>query len=102
MVSKKLEEWFGVTIDEYQSSGHELDIFSVNVSGLTLMVEIIWTPSATNFYRDLVLLQTSDAEVKIIIVNPEIEKNEKMRREYALLPNSNYLAGLEQFIILDD
>lgn len=82
LVSKALQKWFGVTINEYQSAGHELDVFSINVKGLTLMVEIIWTPSRTNFYRDLTLLQSSDAKVKILIVNPEIFKNKDLAREY--------------------
>jgi hypothetical protein len=34
---EKLEEWFGVTIDEYPSMGHELDVFSVSSQGRKLL-----------------------------------------------------------------
>jgi len=42
IMCQKLEEWFGVSITEYPSSGHELDVISISTNGVKLMVEIIW------------------------------------------------------------
>jgi hypothetical protein len=82
LLRQKLEEWFGISIDEYPSSGHELDVFSISKNRLTLMVEIIWTATELNFLRDLTILQTSDEQLKIPIVNPIILQNEKFRRMF--------------------
>lgn len=79
---KKLENWFGASITEYASSGHELDVFSISPKGIRLMVEIIWTPSSSNFFRDLSILLQSDAQIKVIIVNEKILSNEKLVRDF--------------------
>lgn len=82
LMSRKLEEWFGVTITEYSSTGHELDVFSISPKGLKLMVEIIWTPTASNFFRDLTILYQSDAQIKVLFVNDAILSKKELVREF--------------------
>jgi hypothetical protein len=82
IMCEKLEEWFGVSLAEYQSSGHELDVLSISTNGVKLMIEIIWTPSAGNFFRDMTILYQSDAQIKVLIVNQEILSNPKLVREF--------------------
>lgn len=82
LVADKLEKWFGVSITEYPSTGHELDVFSISAEGIKLMVEIIWTPTTTNFYRDLTILYQSDAKIKVVIVNEVILSKKQLVREF--------------------
>jgi len=82
-ICKKLREWFGASLSEYPSSGHELDVFAVTPDGISIGVEIIWTPTENNFLRCLNLIQQSDARVKIVIANPKIISNPKYLREFA-------------------
>ena len=73
LLYQKLTSWLiGATKKEYLSSGHKLDVFYVSYQGISIMVEIIWTETKENFYRDLILLLDSDAKVKIVITNPKI------------------------------
>jgi hypothetical protein len=81
-MSQKLDEWFGISLDEYQSSGHELDVISVTTNGVKLMVEVIWTPTPGNFFRDLTTMHQSDAKIKIVIVNEKILSKENIVREF--------------------
>jgi len=67
IISKKLKEWTGATLQEYPSSGHELDVFGVTSTGISIYVEIIWSSSRTNFFRDMNMIQTSDANVKLVV-----------------------------------
>jgi len=80
---KALKRWYGASINEYPSSGHELDVFAVTPSGISIYVEIIWSPSKMQFLSDINLLQQSDADVKMVVANPEIIANQKMTREFA-------------------
>lgn len=46
LMFEKLTSWLtGSTKKEYLSSGHELDVFYVSYQGISIMVEIIWTPT---------------------------------------------------------
>ncbi|MPZ05857.1 MAG: hypothetical protein GEU26_05460 [Nitrososphaeraceae archaeon] len=81
-MAKKLSDWFGVTITEYPSSGQELDIFSINSDGIELMIEIIWTDSLANFFRDMLLLIRSDAHIKIVVAQSTVVQNSKFVREF--------------------
>jgi len=81
-IGKKLEVWFGASITEYASSGHELDVFSISPKGIRLMVEIIWTPSSSNFFRDLNILLQSDAQIKVVVVNEAILSKSELVREF--------------------
>jgi hypothetical protein len=78
----KLREWYGASINEYPSSGHELDVFGVTSSGVSIYIEVIWSPSKMQFFRDMSMLQQSDADVKLVVVNPEIMANGEMVREF--------------------
>jgi hypothetical protein len=78
----KLKEWYGASISEYPSSGHELDVFAVTASGVSIYIEIIWSPTKTQFLSDINMLQQSDADVKLVVVNPEIMANTEMVREF--------------------
>jgi len=69
-----------VAINEYYDYGFEIDVFSVTLSSITIMVETIWTTTKQNFYRDLTIILSSDAQIKVVIVNPKIlEKSELVR-----------------------
>jgi hypothetical protein len=46
------------------------------------MVEIIWTGKPLNFYKDITILLTSDSQIKLPIVNPEIIRNTTLVREF--------------------
>lgn len=81
-ISKKLKEWTGATLKEYPSSGHKLDVYAVTPDGISIYVEIIWSSSPTNFLRDMIMIQTSDAEVKLVVVSPKILTNEKFQRQF--------------------
>jgi len=65
-ISVKLREWFGVSVKEYPSSGHELDIFAVTPDGISIYVEIIWSDTSTNFFRDMSIILEED-EMKAVI-----------------------------------
>jgi hypothetical protein len=79
----KLKEWYGASIEEYPSSGHHLDVVSVTSSGVSIYIEIVWSLSKTQFMSDINMLQQSDADVKLVAVNPEIMANNEMDREFA-------------------
>ena len=82
LMAGKLNQWFGITITEYPSSGQALDIFSINSKGVTIMIEIIWTDSKMNFFRDMVLLLRSEAQVKIVIAQTSVVQNHDFIREF--------------------
>lgn len=82
IVCERLKEWTGATIQEYQSSGHALDVFATTPSGVTISVEIIWSGSRSNFFRDLSLIQSSLANVKIVIASPTVLENDSFQREF--------------------
>jgi hypothetical protein len=71
-MSAYLKEWTGATLQEYPSSGHELDILAMTPDGISIYVEVIWSASLQNFYRDIIMVQNSDAAVKVIIANPKL------------------------------
>lgn len=80
LVKSNFSKWFGPSIKEYHDSGHLLDVYTISYSGIEIMVEIIWTPTKANFWRDISLVQTSDAKLKVVIVHPRIA--ERMAREF--------------------
>lgn len=94
LMYKKLCEWLrGSAVREYRSLGHELDIFHISYNGITIMVEVIWTHTKAHFNHDMIILLTSDARVKIIIVNPEILCNDKFAVSYEKVRISELLKG---------
>ena len=72
-IKKTLRDFFssqyGVAINEYYDTGFIIDVFSVTFSSIEIMVETIWTKTKTNFYRDLTIILSSDAKIKIVIVS---------------------------------
>jgi hypothetical protein len=75
-----LKEWVGATLQEYQSSGHELDVLAMTPDGISIYVEVIWSASLQNFYRDMFMIQNSDANIKVVIANPKLLADEKCQR----------------------
>jgi GTPase SAR1 family protein len=82
LVLERLKAWTGATLQEYPSSGHELDIYAMTSDSISLCVEIIWSDSIANFYRDLNMIQSSDAYVKLVIASPGIMSKAKCQREF--------------------
>lgn len=82
IIGSKLKEWTGATLQEYPSSGYEFDVFAVTPAGVSIYVEIIWSSSRANFFRDLLMITTSDANVKIVIVSPDIIENADFQRRF--------------------
>lgn len=80
LLEGKMKEWFGASIQEYPSSGHELDVVAVTSSGVTIYMEVIWAHSKTQFLSDINMLQQSDAHVKAVVVSPEILTDNEMVR----------------------
>jgi len=81
-ICEKLKKWTGATLQEYPSSGHKLDVFAVTPTGISIYVEIIWSSSRTNFFRDMTMIQASDANVKLVVVSPKILTNEEFQRQF--------------------
>lgn len=82
IIVEKLKEWTGATLQEYQSSGHELDVFAVTQAGISVYVEIIWASSQLNFFRDMTMVQESDANVKIVVASPKVISNIDYQRKF--------------------
>ena len=82
IIYAKLKEWTGATLQEYPSSGHELDVYAVTPTSISIYVEIIWSSSRTNFFRDMTMIQASDANVKLVVVSPKILTNEEFQRQF--------------------
>ena len=82
IVEDKMREWYGASIDEYYDSGHELDVFAMTSSGLNLYTEVIWHPSLNHLKNDMLILERSDADIKVVITNPEILRNYRLVKEY--------------------
>lgn len=82
LVCERLKEWTGATLSEYPSSGHRLDNFAVSIDGISIYAEIIWSESAQNFYRDISMVQTADANIKLVIASPKVLENDKYQRTF--------------------
>jgi len=88
-----LKEIFRSGLTEYPQSGNINDVYSVTGEGIRIFVEIAWTPSKSNFLRDLNILHRSTADVKIFIVNPKILQKPTLIREYIKTQNSEREKG---------
>jgi len=93
IVESKLHYWFGASVKEYPSAGHELDVFAVTSSGVSIYVEVIWVYSKTQFLSDMNMLQQSDADVKLVIGSPEVIADTEMLREFAKIVVSQRRTG---------
>lgn len=66
---------YGVAIKEYPESGFQADVFAVLIPSTRLIVEIIWTPSKSQFQEDLHRVRSFDAEIKVVVAHPKILQN---------------------------
>ena len=82
LLETKLKDWFGLSITEYQSSGHESDVLGVTSDGLKIYIEVIWAHSQSQFHKDMSMLQQSDADVKLVVGSPKILNDASMVREF--------------------
>jgi hypothetical protein len=81
-MEEKLRTWYGASINEYYDSGHELDVFAITNSGVKIYLEVIWHPSLSHVKSDLLILERSESDVKIVIANPEIIQSSSLVKEY--------------------
>jgi len=93
-ISERLKEWTGASIKEYPSSGHELDVFAVTPDGISIYVEIIWSDTSRNFFRDMSMIQQSDANVKFVVVGPKILSRDDYVREFEKVAVSQRRIGI--------
>lgn len=80
LVASKLSEWFGATIREYNMYGHRWDVYSITPSRISIYVEVIW--SQGQYKSDMIMLQRSDADVKVIISGPKVFTNKSIVKDY--------------------
>src|SRR5881409_398490 len=83
LLASKLKEWLGASVQEYPSSGHELDVFGVSIQGVSVYFEVIWSDSRAHVLSDFLMLQQSDASVKFAIASPQVLENDAYKREYS-------------------
>jgi len=86
-------ENYGTALTEYLDSGFEADVSAVLFPVRKIMVEVIWSASNVNFYRDLTLVLSSDAEIKIVVVNPEIIKKAELVRYFGRIKQTEAAKG---------
>lgn len=94
IVLKSMKELFGAGLTEYAHTGHVNDVYVVTNDGIKIFVETVWTSTRSNFERDLNILHRSDADVKILIVNPEILAKEEFVRSYEKTKLSERAKGI--------
>jgi len=93
LIASKLHEWFGASVKEYPSSGHELDVIAVTSSGTSIYVEVIWSYSKTQFMSDMNMLQQSGEDVKVAVGSPEIIMDINFAREFSKVAVSQRKSG---------
>ena len=102
ILEAKLKDWGFISITEYPSSGHELDVFATTSEGLKIYAEIIWTHTKTQFFRDISMLQQSDADIKLVVGSPEVVNDMDFTREFSKVAVSETIKGRSIYpIILD-
>ena len=84
---------YGTALTEYLDSGFEADVSAVLFPVRKIMVEVIWSKSKQNFYRDLTLVLSSDAEIKIVVVNPEILQKPDFVRYFGRIKQTEAAKG---------
>ncbi|MFB0544486.1 MAG: hypothetical protein ACETVN_02120 [Asgard group archaeon] len=94
LISTRLHEWTGASLEEYPSSGHELDVFAVTPDGVSIYVEIIWSATSRNFHRDMSMVQQSDADIKVVVGSPKILSREDYLREFSKIAISQRRTGV--------
>jgi hypothetical protein len=94
IVLKSMQELFEAGLIEYAHTGHVNDVYVVTNEGIKIFVETVWTSTRSNFERDLNILHRSDADVKLLIVNPEILAKEELFRSYEKTKLSERAKGI--------
>jgi len=94
IVLARLREIYGTGLSEYPDSGHVDDVYVITPNQIEIFVENVWTSTKSNFQRDLNILHRSKADVKILIVNPKILKNESLLREFEKTKMSEIRRGV--------
>lgn len=97
----KFNEWYGASIPEYYDEAHELDVYAVTSDGYSIYAEVIWDPSKSHFRDDLLIIQRSDADIIITIVNPKILENDARVREFNKTLLSKRKAGIKMSPMLN-
>jgi len=82
IMEEKFRNWYGASINEYYDSGHELDVYAITPNNVKIYLEVIWNPSLSHVRSDMLILERSEAEVKIVVANPEIIQDSSLVREY--------------------
>lgn len=83
ILTSRLKEWFGASISEYPSSGHEMDVFGTSINGISVYIEVVWSDSRVHFFKDLTMMLESDADVKIMVGSPNVLANSEYSREFS-------------------
>lgn len=97
LISERLKDWTGAALQEYPSSGHESDVFAITPDGISIYVEIIWSDSLQNFYRDMTMIQASDADVKLVVVSSGVLNKGKCQREFEKVAISQRKFGFAMY-----
>lgn len=98
IVLKKLRETYGSGLTEYPDSGNIIDICIIAFANTKIFVEVIWKG---NFEHDLNILHNSDAQIKIVIVNPQILGNKKLIRGFQKTQMSEKKRGVQISDMID-
>jgi hypothetical protein len=93
LLSKFFKDNYGLSITEYLDSGFEADVVTVLSPARKLMVEVIWSSSNANFYRDMTLVLASNAEIKIVVANQAILKKSLLLRYFERIRMSEAVKG---------
>jgi len=82
IILNRLKALYGTGLKEYPNSGQINDVYVITPNQTEVFVENIWTSTKSNFQRDLNILHRSSANVKILIANPEILRDNSLSREF--------------------
>jgi uncharacterized protein YjbI with pentapeptide repeats len=82
LVTSRLKDWFGCSIDEYPQSGHELDVYAITSKGVRIYVEIIWSPTKGHFLADLLSIEHAETNVKLAIASQKILDSIELKRKF--------------------
>ncbi len=92
IVLSKLKEVYGTGLTEYADGGQVNDICVLTPDNIKIFVEVIWK---ADFEHDLIIMHNSPADIKIVIVNPEILHKERLCREFVKSKMSEIQRGVQ-------
>jgi hypothetical protein len=76
------KQTYGLALTEFIDNGFETDVSAILFPPSKIMVEVIWSPSKQNFFRDMNLVLCSDAAIKVVVANPKIFENQELTRYF--------------------